>query len=354
MQYLARISNLQNKLNESDLDAFLVSRLIHVQYFSGFLGSNGTVLIAQGIAHLFTDSRYIAAANIESPHCEIHIVKDVIADAIDFSKRNLHKSLAVEGDWISANVFAELSKDSEIRISRASGLVEDLRLIKEAGEIAAIETACDITSLSWWQLLEEGVLGKSEQDLAIRLEQIFRLNGAQDRAFESIVATGPNSAIPHHHPTSRIVESGDLLKIDCGAKYLGYHADMTRTIAVEKAHSWQQEIYDVVAKSQSYGKSLCQPGADVRPINDELYTVVRDAGYGENILHASGHGVGLEIHERPFLGRNDGILRPSMPITVEPGIYIDGQGGVRIEDTIEVVPDGYRDLTKATRDFIVW
>ena len=345
---------MQATLQDQGFSGFLVTRSIHVQYFSGFLGSNGSVVIADGIAHLFTDSRYITAAKIESPHCELHIVKDVLADAVAFAIDAGLESIAIEGDSLSVNAFEKLRTIGTIRITSTSGLVEDLRIVKEPAEIAAIETACDITSLSWWQLLEEGVLGKTEIELSNRLEQLFRINGAQDRAFETILASGPNSAIPHHHPTSRVVEVGDLLKIDCGAKYLGYHADMTRTIVIGKAQDWQREIYDTVLESQSYGKSLCITGADVYPINDELYKVVREAGYGDNILHASGHGVGLEIHERPFLGRMDGILSACMPITVEPGIYIEGQGGVRIEDTIEVIPDGYRDLTKATREFIVW
>lgn len=354
MQYLERIRRLQNFLEQSEYEAILISRQIHVQYFSGFLGSNGSLLIVNNAIHLFTDSRYIAAAKLEAPHCELHIVRDVNKDVISFAEKLKISKLAVEGDWISANTFADLDSLTKVEIVATSGLVEGLRIQKEPAEIAAIETACDITSLAWWQLLEEGVLGKTETELAIRLEQLFREHGAQDRAFESIVASGPNSAIPHHHPGSRIIEPGDFLKIDCGAKYLGYHADMTRTIVVAKAESWQREIYEVVATSQLYGKTLCQNGADVFPINEELYRPVRDAGFAENILHASGHGVGLEIHERPFLGRKDGIIRPGMPITVEPGIYIDGQGGVRIEDTIEVTPDGYRDLTKATREFIVW
>ena len=308
----------------------------------------------KGIAHLFTDSRYTTAAKNEAPHSELHIIRDVIFGAVERAKSLYCSKIAIESEWVSALTYRSLLELEAVKIFAVENFVEDLRITKEPAEIAAIETACDITSLSWWQLLEEGVEGKSEFELAVRLEHLFRLNGAQDRAFETILATGPNSAIPHHHPSDRIVQKGDFLKIDCGAKYLGYHADMTRTIVVGKAADWQREIYEIVAKSQAYGKTLCKPGADVYPINDELYTVVKDAGYAENILHASGHGVGLEIHERPFLGRKDGILRACMPITVEPGIYLEGRGGVRIEDTIEVVADGYRDLTKATRDFIEW
>ncbi len=352
MQYESRISSLVQVLENLDVEAFFVSRDIHVQYLTGYTGFNGSVLVHEGVAHLFTDTRYVSATQYATESCEVHFVKAIIRDAFEFAASKNVQRIGVESEWISAATHQEMLNFEGLEISLKTNLVEDLRLIKEPAEIAAIETACDITSLSWKHLLDEGVLGKSEIELTIRLEQLFRLNGAQDRAFESIVATGPNSAVPHHHPTERIVQKGDFLKIDCGAKYLGYHADMTRTVVVGSAADWQKEIYELVAKSQSYGKELCKPGADVQPINDELYSVIRDGGYSENILHASGHGVGLEIHERPFLGRKDGILAPRMPITVEPGIYIAGKGGVRIEDTIEVVAEGYRDLTKATRDLI--
>ena len=353
MQYQQRIDLLQKRIDTEDFDGFLITRPIHVRYLSGFLGSNGTLLVENGRVHLFTDSRYTTAAKQEAPHCELHIVKYGFTDALELCKNLDIKRLAVEGEWLSANEFSSLQSTPEISIVATSSFVEDIRLIKEPEEITAIETACDITSLSWKQLIESGVEGKTELELTFQLEHLFRLNGAEDRAFDSIVATGPNSAIPHHHPTDRVVRRGDLLKIDCGAKYLGYHADMTRTVVVGRMEDWQKEIYELVSKSQQIGKDLCKVGNDVFPINDSLYEIIRDAGYGENILHASGHGVGLEIHERPFLGRKDGILAPCTPITVEPGIYIEGQGGVRIEDTIEVIAEGYRDLTKATRDLLV-
>ncbi|MEN9693134.1 MAG: hypothetical protein RLZZ330_778 [Actinomycetota bacterium] len=353
MNYSDRISVLQNRITAEGFDGFLITLPIHIRYISGFLGSNGSLLVENGNVHLFTDTRYITAAKQEAPHCELHIVKSVSSDALALAKSLGLKSVAVEGEWISANEFVSLQSVAGVSVKATSNFVEDIRLVKEPEEIAAIETACDITSLSWKQLIESGVEGKSELEISFQLEHLFRLNGAEDRAFDSIVATGPNSAIPHHHPTSRIVARGDLLKIDCGAKYFGYHADMTRTVVVGQISDWQKEIYELVQESQQIGKDLCKPGNDVFPINDALYEVIREAGYGSNILHASGHGVGLEIHERPFLGRTDGILAPCMPITVEPGIYLEGQGGVRIEDTIEVIADGYRDLTKATRDLLV-
>ena len=353
MNYIERINAIQTRIQSEGFDGFLITRPIHIRYISGFLGSNGTVLIENGKAHLFTDSRYITAAKIEAPHCELHIVKSAYADAFELAKKLKLEKIAIEGDWFSANDFETAKAVADLKFSVTTGFVEDLRLIKEPEEIAAIETACDITSLSWRQLIESGVEGKSEIELTFQLEQLFRINGAEDRAFDSIVASGPNSAIPHHHPTSRVVERGDFLKIDCGAKYQGYHADMTRTVVVGQAADWQKEIYELVIKSQQIGKDMCKPGNDVFPINDALYEVIKEAGYAQNILHASGHGVGLEIHERPFLGRKDGILTACMPITVEPGIYLEGQGGVRIEDTIEVITDGYRDLTKATRDLWV-
>ena len=208
------------------------------------------------------------------------------------------------------------------------------------------------TADAWRGVVSRGVQGLSELAIAAAIESEFRLLGAEDRAFESIVATGPNSAIPHHHPTQRIVQRGDLLKLDIGARVDGYHADMTRTVVVGEASQWQRDLYDAVEQAQQSALAIAKEGTDSQRLAD----VIRDThianGYGDYIMHQPGHGVGLEIHEKPFLGRGDGILRPRMPITVEPGLYLPDRGGVRIEDTIEILSDGYRFLTTANRDFI--
>jgi Xaa-Pro aminopeptidase len=233
-----------------------------------------------------------------------------------------------------------------------SGMVERSRMVKDDDEIAALTQACLITDRAWETTISEGVIGKTESEIAGIVEMYFRKFGAEDRAFESIVASGPHSAIPHHHPTDRVIQRGDFLKMDIGAKFAGYHADMTRTVVIGSAADWQREIYDWVKLAQQTAMNACVPGADVFPINGIGHGVVADAGYGDKLVHQIGHGVGLEIHEKPFLGRQDGILRPRMPITVEPGIYLEGRGGVRIEDTILITDSGYRRLTESTRDLL--
>jgi Xaa-Pro dipeptidase len=342
-------------MREHDLDGFITSRLIHCRYVSGFSGSNASVLVTHDSATLFTDSRYGQQAHSQSPHCQIIIERNVVVAAVQQARINGLRKIGFESVHVSVNDFKHLNDIANgfnIELVACVDVIEDLRKVKSAEEIQAIEKACDITDLAWAQLLDEGVLGKTEVELAGRLEMLFRVHGAEDRAFETIVATGPHSAIPHHEPSLRTVVHGDFLKIDCGARFEGYHADMTRTVVVGQAADWQKEIYAVVLDAQTTARNAVKPGVDSFIMDSVARSIVTDAGYGPQFLHQLGHGVGLEIHERPFLGRQDGILAPCMPITIEPGIYLEGRGGVRIEDTLVVVEAGHRNLTKSPRELL--
>ena len=355
MNYEQRISRIVEVLDEQGLDAFITSHLVHVRYVSGFSGSNATVLLTRHGATLFTDGRYGQQARSQSPHCSIVIQRDGLSAAVALAAKTKALRIGFESQHITFSTFRDLSKlaeDQHFQLQPTTNLIEDFRTIKDDDEIKNLETACEITDASWSALMSEGVLGKSEKFLAGRIEMLFRELGGEDRAFESIVATGPHSAIPHHEPTDRIVAAGDFLKIDCGARFAGYHADMTRTVVVGKAAAWQKEIYQVVLAAQSAAKQQAKPGVEVLRLDHLAREVVEAAGFGEQFLHLSGHGVGLEIHERPFLGRHDGILTSCMPITIEPGIYLEGRGGVRIEDTLLIVEDGYRNLTNLNRELL--
>ena len=355
MSYEKRISKIQGVFEHLGLDAFITSHLVHVRYVSGFSGSNGTVLVTRNATTLFTDGRYGQQARKQSPHCSVVIERDAAAAAMSVASQTKAIRVGFESEHISfagQHRLNSLADELLLHLKPITNLIEDLRTIKDSQEIQHLETACEITDSSWSTLISEGVLGRSEKYLAGRLEMLFRENGAEDRAFESIGASGPHSAIPHHEPTDRIVESGDFLKIDCGARFAGYHADMTRTVVVGEAADWQKEIYQVVLAAQTAAKQYASPGVEVLKLDHIAREVVVAAGFGEQFLHLSGHGVGLEIHERPFLGRHDGILAPCVPITIEPGIYLEGRGGVRIEDTLLIVEDGYRNLTNLNRELL--
>lgn len=351
-----RLARVQNLLALHDCDALLLTDLLHVRYATGFSGSNGASLVAVDEVWLATDSRYELQAAVEAADARLLIGRDLVGLLLEAVGTRECVRVAVEADRMPYAGYLALERrlaDSGVEIVDASGWIAELRQVKDDAEIALIEAACEITVASWWQLLAEGVIGRSEADLAGRLEHLFRLHGASGPAFDSIVATGSNSAIPHHQPTDRLVAAGDLLKIDCGAKLQGYHADFTRTVAVGAAAEWQTEIHQIVRSTQAEVAAKVGPASDAADLDRLAHELISAAGYGDHFGHGTGHGVGLEIHEPPFLGRQAGILRPRMTVTVEPGIYLAGRGGVRIEDTLLVTEAGHRQLTQAERGLLV-
>ncbi len=216
-------------------------------------------------------------------------------------------------------------------------LVEELRMIKDESEIGLLATACAITAEAFAAVLGAIEPGRTERSLAVLLERAMIDLGAEGVAFDTIVASGPNGAIPHHSPGGRPFEHGDLITIDCGARFAGYHADMTRTVALGQPAGWQVALYDLVAAAQRAGVEAAVPGADISAVDAAARNLIAAAGHGEHFGHGLGHGVGLEVHEAPLMGPGrTGRLVDRVPVTVEPGVYLPGQGGVRIEDTLVV------------------
>lgn len=353
--HATRVSTLIGDLESRGVEAAVVTKYEDLRYLTGFSGSNGAALLTRQGGVLATDGRYTTQAQREARGLEILTTRSLLTDLLQLAKQQSVSALAIDFASIPyAAMEAVLSQGSELSIALVdlAGAVEQLRSVKDDREIEQLGSACAITVEAWQQVLSEGVCGRTELEIAGRLEHLFRLKGAEDRAFPSIVASGLNSAIPHHQPGSRVVVSGDLLKIDCGAKVNGYHADFTRTVSVGRSSDWQRELHSAVLSAQA--EALAQVKAEKN--GDDLDRVARDsvhrAGLGEYFTHPLGHGVGLEIHERPILGRQAGILRPRMAITIEPGVYLPGQGGVRIEDTILVTAEGHQNLTNADRGLI--
>ena len=216
-------------------------------------------------------------------------------------------------------------------------MVEELRMVKDPAELELIARACAITSEAFSVLLSAMRPGMTERQFAVLLERAMTDRGAEGLAFDSIVASGPNGAIPHHSPTGPPFEAGDLVTVDCGARFGGYHADMTRTVAIGEPAGWQREIYDLVATAQRAGVTAATAGAELADVDAAARGLITEAGHGEHFQHGLGHGVGLEIHEAPMIGAGRaGKLQDRVPVTVEPGVYLPGMGGVRIEDTLVV------------------
>ena len=326
----------------------LVTRLVNVRYLSGFTGSNAALLIRADdeTPVLATDGRYRTQAGQQVPDAEIVIeracgpflARRAAADGVD--------RLGFESHVVTVEGFDALAKEAcETELIRASGTVEALREIKDAGEVALLRLACEAADAALAELVATGGLrpGRTEREVGRELESLMLDHGADGVSFETIVAAGANSAIPHHRPTDAVLAAGDFVKIDFGALVCGYHSDMTRTFVLAPAAQWQLDLYELVASAQRAGRAAVEPGVALRDVDAASRQVINDAGYAEYFSHGLGHGVGLEIHEAPGLSASAaGTLLAGSAVTVEPGVYLPDRGGVRIEDTLvvgETAPD---------------
>ncbi|MBV9163086.1 MAG: aminopeptidase P family protein [Pseudonocardiales bacterium] len=351
---------LRERLRALELDALLVTDLLNLRYLTGFTGSNGALLVhADGDeASVFcTDGRYRTQSQHQVPDlrqliersCQLRLAKQATEVGIG--------RLGFESHVVTVDGHAALAKVTGAEVLVATSQpVEMLRLIKDDTEVAALRAACAAADTALAGLLAAGGLrpGRTEREVARDLEARMVAAGAAGPSFETIVATGVNSAVPHHRPTDAQLRVGDLLKMDFGALVEGYHSDMTRTVVLGAPAGWQRELYDLVAAAQAAGRGALRAGADVRDVDAAARDVITHAGYGEDFVHGLGHGVGLQIHEAPALSQfGVGTLAVGMAVTVEPGVYLTGRGGVRIEDTL-VVSDGEPELlTLTTRDLVV-
>jgi Xaa-Pro aminopeptidase len=331
--------------------ALVVTDLANVRYLTGFSGSNGILLVSpDGTDVLGTDGRYRDQAAEQAAGVRILVDRDTLSVVMAElgSRPGAIESYLPVGD---ADSLRAAGRDVVV----APPLVEELRVSKDVDELDALARACSITVAAFAALQGEMRVGASELALARRLEQLFGEFGAEDRAFETIVGGGPHSAIPHHEPGDRRLALGDLVVVDAGARVDGYHADMTRTFIVGDAPApWQIEIHELVRQAQAAATAGYLPGADRRGVDALARDLIAEAGYGDAFAHGLGHGVGLRIHEAPTVGaRATGTLEATMAITVEPGVYLTGRGGVRIEDTLVVTDTGPRILTEAPRDLVV-
>ena len=335
----------------------LVTDLVNVRYLSGFTGSNGALLVFvdDRDAVLATDGRYRTQAAEQAPTLEIAIERALGRHLAGRAADGGVRKLGFESNVVTVDGFDALNSELDERKSgletstvvgtklvRAAGTVEALREIKDAGELALLRLACEAADTALADLIERGGLrpGRTERAVARELEALMLDHGADAISFETIVAAGPNSAIPHHRPTDAVLAKGDFVKIDFGALVAGYHSDMTRTFVLGKAADWQLEIYALVADAQRAGREALHPGASLRDVDGAARQLIVDAGYGEQFGHGLGHGVGLQIHEAPGIGATStGTLLAGSVVTVEPGVYLPGRGGVRIEDTLVVAAE---------------
>src|SRR5215472_3584141 len=334
-----RRERLRVAVAASDADAALVTTLVNVRYLTGLASSNAALLLpAEGPPVLATDTRYALAAERDCPDVQLLTARPVETALAELASSLGMSRLAFEAQEMTVERHTAIAAMDGLTLLVPLGrCVEDLRMVKDTEELALLARACAITGWAFDQVVTRIQAGMTEHELAVLLERTMVDAGAEKPAFDTIVASGPNGAIPHHAPGDRRFEPGDMITIDCGARYAGYHADMTRTVALGEPAAWQAEIYGLVAAAQRAGVEAATEGAAVADVDAAARDLIDAAGHDDHFGHGLGHGVGLEIHEAPLVGyERPGTLGDRVPITVEPGIYLPGKGGVRIEDTLVV------------------
>lgn len=349
-----RRERLLPEWRESKADAFLVTALPNVRYLSGFTGSNGALLLLADRSLLFTDPRYATQAPGESD-CEVKVVKGpLIGNVLSWTRRLRLRSLGIEQNRISLEEFTQLdSAEPKLRLKLLSGLVEERRRVKSDAEIDAIRKSVLLNSAALDEALAHFDPSGTELDLAAEIDYRMRRLGADGTAFDTIVASGERTALPHAHPENKRVQTGNLLLIDMGARVAGYCSDMTRTFAVGKLTPKARRMYKAVLESQLAAIDAVRPGVTASAVDRAARTVLAGHGLEKLFIHSTGHGLGLEIHEGPRVGRKDKTkLTPGMVITIEPGVYVEETGGVRIEDTVVVTDSGCEVLTPTSKQLL--
>lgn len=350
---------MYRKLNDllDEFDAILITSPYNLRYFSGFKGGEGTALIGENFKILFVDSRYTVAAKSEAP--DFDVIEFSGGGRIKAIQRKLseYNILSVGFENLVMTV-AELNKyNNDIKGVEFSGIGDRLnllRMIKTDEEVECLRRAEKIGDLAFGNVLPKIKAGAQERDIAAELEYQMRLLGADGASFETIVVSGVKSSMPHGMPNGTKMKRGDFVTMDFGCIYNGYCSDMTRTVVIEKATDEQLKIYQTVLNAQLAGLETIREGIEGRDADDAARKVISDAGYGKFFGHSLGHGVGLQIHELPNLSpMSDIILKENMVVTCEPGIYIEGLGGVRIEDMVVVRKNGIDNLTSTPKDLII-
>lgn len=335
--------------NVPDNEGFVITSRANIFYYSGFTSEDAVLFITKKRRILVTDSRYTYQAKLESPDFEI---RNITEDIIKIAKELDCDSLNFEEDNVTVKRFALFGK-FEKKLIPASGKIAFPRRVKDKAEIEKIRNAEELSTAAFEVLKNELSVGMTEISAALILENFMRRNGASGTSFPTIVASGIRSSMPHGEATQKVIEKGDFVTVDFGCVLDGYCSDMTRTVVMGEASERQKEIYEIVLKAQLAAIDAIKIGAACRDIDAIARDIITGYGYGENFGHSLGHSVGIEIHESPnFSQKSEDICEKGNVITVEPGIYIDGFGGVRIEDVV-VIGETVENLTKSCKDLTI-
>ena len=348
-----RIKWLRNQLIPLKLDGMIVSNPINVRYLTG-LAEEGILIIAPKENIFVTDSRYI-----ESVNHKLTLDDEIIAyDSKNLSKYDyeaifmLDENVGFEEKYVTYEKYKKYLQTYQVNLVETEGLIENQRIVKDEEEFESIKKACEITDNAFEYIIRNIKEGMTEKEVAFEIEKFMISNGADGLAFESIVAFGENTSMPHAVPTDRVVQKGDIIQFDIGAKYKGYCSDLSRVVFVEEVKEEYKEIYDFVLGEQKRLSQMLKDGSNIKTVIKDRETEYKLKNY--QIMHAFGHGVGLDIHELPILRSNqDNILKENSVIAIEPGVYFEGRFGIRIEDTFKVTKNGSENITKCKKDYTI-
>lgn len=352
-----RVRRISDRIAQRNLDAILITDLPNVFYLTGFTGSTAAAVVAEGKSYLLVDPRYTVQARgeCESSNVIEYSGKSTMSAAADLINDLKPRRIAYEADNLTILSYRHLRSkvDRGVSLRSTSGMVDPLRRVKDSSEIDLIRRAAGIADATFKAIAHGVQAGMSEKEVALFIDSTMRRLGADREAFDTIAASGPNSACPHASPTDRRIQSGDNLKMDYGARYQMYNSDITRTVCIGKPSDRQRDIYQIVLDAQLRAIDAIAPGKAGREIDAVARDYIASKGFGDNFGHGLGHGLGILVHDGPaFSKMSDIILEPGMVVTVEPGIYIENWGGVRIEDDVLVTEDGGEILTHATKELL--
>lgn len=348
-----RIKWLRNQLLSLNLDGMIVSNPINVRYLTG-LSEEGILIIAPKENIFVTDGRYI-----ESVNRNLTIDDEIVA----YESKNLNKfdyeaifmlseNVGFEENYVTYEQYKKYLQTYQVNLVETEGLIENQRIVKDESEIESIQKACEITDKAYEYIIRNIKSGMTEKEVAFEIERYMLLNGADGKAFDLIVAFGENTSMPHAVPTDRVVKTGDIIQFDIGCKVNGYCSDFSRVVFVEEIKEEYKEVYDFVLGEQKRLETALKDGVNIKTVIKDRETEYRLKNYA--VMHAFGHGVGLNIHERPILRSSvDCTLKEDSVIAVEPGVYIPGKFGIRIEDSYRVTKAGCQNLTNAKKDYTI-
>ncbi len=347
------LDELRQKISEAGADALLVTAPANVRYLSGFTSpADGRILVTEDAATLITDGRYIAQVNEES-----RLPTEIVASSAGWLERVIELAqpytLAVEADHLTVKQFGELKDKLGREPVSTTGFVTDFRLTKTPEELGLIREAAGIADEAFAHILTFIRAGLSELEVALELEAFMRRAGAERKAFDITVASGRRSSMPHGTASPKMIQDGELVTLDFGAVVNGYNSDMTRTVAVGQVSERDRQLYDAVLDAQEAALAALGPNKDGKAVDAVARETLKKYDLEAHFTHSLGHGVGLEVHEAPSLTfRKSDILKPGMVVTVEPGVYLPGEAGVRIEDLCVITETGYERLSKSSKEFL--